>query len=1584
MNVGTDTRASSAAPEPYRDLFLRLPEPVFVVSFHTLAILDCNESACALLGRARHDLLGAPFLDFHSQTDRNAAGLRVRDNQFHSEYRASFIRQDGEATPCIVVSTAVNWQGMDARLLVVRAPCAESQPFVPATSAQFGALSHQVPIVLWTVDRDLRFTSNAGGAYESLKSHVGDSQGRTLFEFFQTDSPDFLPIRMHLRALQGESVGYEMEWAGLVFDSHLDPISDPGGEIVGVVGVAMDITERRRTEQELRDSEERNRQLVENASDIIYTHDLTGKFTAVSPAAEHITGYTREEAMQMNIADVVAPEYLELARDTIRRRLAGLPVQSPYEVEIITRSGHRIPLEVNTRLIYRNGKPVGVQGIGRDVSDRRLAEQAVRESESRFRAVAETAASCIFIYRDDQFRYVNPASEKITGYSTAELLKINFWDLVHPDHRETVRQRGLARQQGADLPNRYEFKILTKSGEERWLDFTAGVIQYDGGSAVLGTAFDVTERKCAQEELQVQKAYLEELFQCAPEGIVVLNNGGSVLRANREFLRMFGFEFDEVRGANIDQLIVPEERLIEAAELTDHLSSGRPFNIESYRRRKNGSFIDVSILGTPITVDRGQVGRYVIYRDITDKKRADRYRETQFATTRILSESGTMDEAVGSLLSAICDGLGWDYGRMWRADSAAGILRLENSWHNTEVASPDNFEDSTTCERGVGVAGSVWKSGEPTWVTDIAVDAVSTGTPAIAAGLRSCFAFPVRYAGDIGGIMEFFSVTLRYPDFELLEVVADIGAQVGQFIERKRAELALIESEAKFRAVADTAASAIYIHEGDRFLYANRASESISGYTREELFAMPVWNLAHPEFRAALKERADARRRGEEVPSRYEFKMISKSGETRWLDFSAAVIQFEGHSAILATAFDITERKRAEQLQSALYRIANLAGEAEDLQQFYASIHEIVGELMYAKNFYIAVLDETGRMINFPYFVDEEDLVPPPPQERRRGLTDYVIRTGEPLLADPRNFEELVIRGEVESRGAPSLDWLGVPLKVGDRTFGVLTVQSYSDNVRFGQTELDILTFVSRQVASAIEHRRSQEALRRSEQRYRSQVQSAVYGIYRSSIAGRFLDVNPALVQMLGYETREEVLALEMGSEVYADPGERARILAHLDPAARIEGVETRWKRKDGRIINVRLSGRGGLQYPGEPPSFEMICEDITERRALEEQLRHSQKMEAVGRLAGGVAHDFNNLLTVIKGYSDLLMNEIDSADPMYGEVEEIRKAADRAASLTRQLLAFSRRQVLAPKVLDLNSIITNMDKLLRRLLGEDVELTIRLDTKLGHVKADPGQLEQVIMNLAVNARDAMPEGGHITIETGNFDLDENDSREHAMAKPGRYAMFKVTDTGTGMDAETLSRIFEPFFTTKEMGKGTGLGLSTVYGIVKQSGGYIWADSQPGQGASFRVLLPIVEAVTEPVFARTGPGASYRGTETILLVEDEDGVRALIREVLARYGYHVIETRHGGEALIACEQHKGTIHMLLTDVVLQQMSGRDLARRLLGVRPEMKVLYISGYTEEAIVNQGVLDPGTAFLQKPFTPGVLARKIREILTGTPIE
>ncbi len=674
---------------------------------------------------------------------------------------------------------------------------------------------------------------------------------------------------------------------------------------------------------------------------------------------------------------------------------------------------------------------------------------------------------------------------------------------------------------------------------------------------------------------------------------------------------------------------------------------------------------------------------------------------------------------------------------------------------------------------------------------------------------------------------------------------------------------------------------------------------------------------------------------------------------------------------------DITEQKRAEELNAALYAIAARSQSAEDLQQFFAAIHNIVGQLMNARNFYISLYDPQSQLLSFPYFVDEEDPTPTP-KPLGRGLTEYVLRSGEPLLATPAVFEDLVRRGEVELIGASSLDWLGVPLKSGTTCIGALVVQSYNENARFGERDREILKFVSQQLAAAIEHKRYEEALRRSEARSRSLILSAAFGICRCTLGGRFLDVNPALITMLGHVSVEDLLKLDVRREVFVNPRELDRLAEDYRYAGSLNGVEVQWKRKDGRVIIVRLSGcaAGSTDEPGEVV-LELIAEDITDRRQLEEQLRQAQKMDAVGRLAGGVAHDFNNLLMVINGYTEVLLEQLEKSSPMHHKVQSIQQAADRAATLTRQLLAFSRKQLLELKVIDVNRVIGDMERLLRPLIGENIELVTRLSTQTGHTRADAGQLEQVIMNLVVNAKDAMPEGGKLTVQSSDVTVRQNFS-EHRFIQPGRYAVISVADTGHGMDAETQSRIFEPFFTTKEKGKGTGLGLSTVYGIVKQSSGYVFAESELGAGTTFYVYLPRVEESAEELSPAKSQQSEAGGCETVLLVEDEESVRELVRLTLASRGYQVLEAENGESGLRIAESFKEHIDILITDVVMPGIGGRELARKLLLLRPAISVLYLSGYTEDAVVTRGAVGPRTAFLQKPFTLQNLAKKVREVL------
>jgi PAS domain S-box-containing protein len=513
-------------------------------------------------------------------------------------------------------------------------------------------------------------------------------------------------------------------------------------------------------------------------------------------------------------------------------------------------------------------------------------------------------------------------------------------------------------------------------------------------------------------------------------------------------------------------------------------------------------------------------------------------------------------------------------------------------------------------------------------------------------------------------------------------------------------------------------------------------------------------------------------------------------------------------------------------------------------------------------------------------------------------------------------------------------------------------------------------------VEDITERKRAEEELLQSEQRYRLLFElnpQPMWVFDMETLA--FLEVNDAAIYHYEH-TRAEFLAMTIKD--IRPPEDIPKLLDNVsgDLPQHEEAGIWKHKKKDGTIIDVEITAHE-ITFYGRPAQI-VLAYDVTERRSLEEQLRQSQKLEAVGQLAGGVAHDFNNLLTVITGYSDLSLRRLDKDSPFRSSLEEIKKAGERAASLTRQLLAFSRKQVLQPKVLQLNAVVADIEKMLRRLIGEDIDSLTVLEPSLGQIKADPGQIEQVILNLAVNSRDAMPQGGKLTIETANVYLDNQYVKRHTAIQPGHYVMLAVSDTGYGIDAETQAHMFEPFFTTKEQGKGTGLGLSTVYGIVKQSGGHLWVYSEVGKGTTIKIYLPRVDEITESEEGGDTPADLPRGRETVLLTEDEEQVREMIRMILEMNGYHILEAASGEEALAIYKQHEGQIDLVMTDVVMSQMSGRELTQSLEILHPGIKVLYMSGYTDDAIVRHGLLDEEIAFLQKPFTPDALMRKVRAVL------
>ena len=755
-----------------------------------------------------------------------------------------------------------------------------------------------------------------------------------------------------------------------------------------------------------------------------------------------------------------------------------------------------------------------------------------------------------------------------------------------------------------------------------------------------------------------------------------------------------------------------------------------------------------------------------------------------------------------------------------------------------------------------------------------------------------------------------------------------------------------VSGDAFFRALIDAAPDGIVIvNQEGRIVLVNLQTERLFGYPRAELLDKPIEILVPERFRgkhrghrAGFMNYQQLRPMGKGL----ELFGMRRDGTEFPVEISLSPIQTESGNLVSAAVRDITDRKRIEE------RFRALLDSAPDAMVVVDQDGKIV-----------LVNSQTEKLFGY----GREELLGQPVE----------VLVPERFWAEhSRHRSKYVQHTQVRPMGV-GLDLYG--LRKDGTEFPVeisLSPQHTQEGILVSSTIRDVT-----------QRKRVEESLRQSEASFRATVEGT-YGVYRAAPDGTILMANPSLAAMLCYESENELRSLNLATDIFAENEYSAHLFDQPGRRKQFARVETRWRRKDGKIITVEISGRLVHDTSGELLYFEVIAEDVSHQRTVEHRLRHVQKMEAVGRLAGGIAHDFNNVLGVITGYAEMLADRAEDSPQILAMARDISKAAERGGTLTRQLLAFSRQQVLQPRIINIGEHIKAIEDLLRRVLGEDIHLFVDVGKEPIHLRADPTQLEQVIMNLVVNARDAMPSGGRLSIEVSGVNLDEEYCNQNLEARPGSYVRIAIGDTGCGMSTEVLARLFEPFFTTKESGKGTGLGLATVYGILKQSGGHITVYSEVGQGTTFKVHLPLCEQQASLPDAPALNNAVPSGTETILLVEDEESMRELASEYLGGKGYRVLGAGDPDSAISIASTHSGPIHMLLTDVILPGMSGVKLAERLAATHGSMRILYVSGYTADAIVHHGGQGPNFAFLSKPFSLSALARKIRTVLDEKPVE
>jgi len=1326
---------------------------------------------------------------------------------------------------------------------------------------------------------------------------------------------------------------------------------------------------------ELNDNEERYRAVVEQTAEGLVLADVgTKRVLECNVAFADLLGYTLEEALTLTAYDFVVDE-----REAIDRRSGSLldrrlPITG--EQRFRRKDDSIIDVEVNVSVIAYGGKDVfctivrdigerkraeealrkaheeletrvrertaelaaANEGLQREVDERKLADDALRDSEERYRLMFDSNPLPLWVYDLEtlSFLAVNNAAVQGYGYSSEEFLAMTIIDIRPPEDVPALLDTVARLSDGLD--NTGKWRHRKKDGSIIDVEIASHTLDFTGRRARIVLAVDITERARAEKALQESQQWLAAVYDSSRDGIIV-EESERVVYVNQSYAHLFGYKIDELIGqpAWLVSEQEPSQRMLEYSRRRVR-GEEAPSLYEFRGTRKDGTTVDLEA-----SVSTAKIGgkTYIIAaaRDITERKRAQE-KIAQLAEIVASSHDG--------MLRASADGIivNWNKG----TERIFGYSAEEIVGSPLSLLVPDDRKDefSEIFER--------LKKGE-------SIDHYETKR--------------LRKDGTLIDV----SLTLSPVTDSSGELTA-MSAIIRDITERKRAESEILLQKARFQQLFENAPLGILrVDQNDLVVDANKEFEAIFQFSLNEIRGRNINEMvvpkAHREEGTALSSRA---LQGEIIDQ--ETVRQRKDGTLIPVHiYGLPIVVNQEPVGVFAIYVDLSERKLAEE---------EVARKTHELSEFVehatVGIHWVGpdGIIQLVNRAELELLGYTREEVighHIAEFHADQPVIQDILDRLSRGeaIQEYAarLRRKDGLIKDVL-IDSSVLRedGKLVHTRCFTRDITERKRMEQEREVIFEIIQGAISTSDLG----DLFKLIHKSISSLLYAENCFVALHDP----KTDLMHFEFWVDKLDPCPPPLPMGVGFGSYVLRTGQSLLLDRELTERMY----QSGEVEKSGSASASWLGVPLRTPTRTIGVLVVqhyeeeKAYGQRDLEFLTSVGS--QIALAIERRRAetnlreTEDQLRQSQKMEGIGTLAGGIAHDFNNLMTAVTGYSELALRSLEADNPVRSKIEEIKKAGERAAALTSQLLAFSRKQILQPRVLDLNTVVTGMGRMLPRIIGEDIDLRIELGGSLGQIKADPGQIEQILMNLAVNARDAMAEGGRLTIKTENVQMDGKFAKRRSVVEPGRYVMLSVSDNGCGMDAETRTHIFEPFFTTKEVGKGTGLGLSTVYGIVKQSGGGVWVYSEVGRGTTFKIYLPRVDEVveTEKSFDKVRP--VLRGHETVLLAEDEDMVRDLCKEILEAYGYAVIVASNGKEGLRVCQEFQGRIDLLITDVIMPQMSGRELAEGVTALRPDTRVLYMSGFTDDAVVRHGVLDDGVFFIQKPFSPDALVLKAREVL------